>query len=325
MPDKFVNWTNGNLATNEDFNASDYIPVESGENYTRSGPGSTLHRAWYTANKTFIEGSQTSSWPATAPSNAAFIRFSYYLSTQGEVQFEKGNSATTYEPYGYIISKEIRGLGGDIISLKMASLGDSLTAQNKFQSKAISVLSTSYNIDHTNLGIGGTQMGGSSANAFWQDVRINSVPLDSQFVLVMGGTNDWANDRPLGLVDSVDTNDFTGAINKVIEKLITRIPSVKLAFGTPPYSEFIDYASRGWENAFENNNGNTINDYAAKIREVCLAKNIPVVDFNTASAWNSFNITEFMTNDGALLHPNQTGADRMATELIAYIKKAYSG
>lgn len=79
----------------------------------------------------------------------------------------------------------------------------------------------------------------------------------------MGGTNDWANDRPLGLVDSVDTNDFTGAINKVIEKLITRIPSVKLAFGTPPYSEFIDYASRGWENAFENNNGNTINDYAA--------------------------------------------------------------
>ena len=325
-PGNFINWNTGALAVNEDYDASGFMPVQESTQYVKKGGGSTLHRAWYNSSKVFISGDQTSTWPVTSPVGAAFARVTIDAGTADVVQFEAGAAAGDYTHFGWKIKDEVLPpTENEKTPLKFVSFGDSLTAQNKWQTKVLSVLASDYDITHTRLGIGGTQMGGTNENAFWQDVRINAIPLDTQLIIVMGGTNDWANNRALGSVNSTSTDEYAGAMNKVIEKIIARVPGIRIVFGTPPWSEFIDFASRGWSNAYENLNGHTINDYAAKVREVCLAKNLPVVDFNTAAAWNGHNITEFMTNDGALLHPNQTGADRMATELIAYIKKAYSG
>ena len=72
-----------------------------------------------------------------------------------------------------------------------------------------------------NRGIGGTCIGGSGANAMWQDVRINALEKDIDCLLIMGGTNDSAQGVTIGEIsrDNLDTSTFVGAYNVLLSKV----------------------------------------------------------------------------------------------------------
>ena len=85
-----------------------YIEVESSENYYfsgKAGTGLTLRICWYDSSKTFIQRDQGNSF--TAPATAKYARFTLYRSTEitkqvvdgANLQFEKGSTATAYAPY----------------------------------------------------------------------------------------------------------------------------------------------------------------------------------------------------------------------------------
>ena len=113
---KYANWTTGKIETaTSDWCHSDYIPVEVGKKYTYSGGGRRYYGSatrktyfdsycYYDANKAFVSGERLTArkdTTLTIPENVAYIIINFSVSTdaQDEVQFEKGEIATSYTPY----------------------------------------------------------------------------------------------------------------------------------------------------------------------------------------------------------------------------------
>ena len=92
-------------SSGSEWRISAYIRVLAGEKYTISNMNTTASApsvCWYDKNKNYISGqsySGNSQITITIPSNAYYIRFSVILSLIDTAQVEKGQTATTYEPY----------------------------------------------------------------------------------------------------------------------------------------------------------------------------------------------------------------------------------
>ena len=95
---KYVNMGNGNLSTNADFSASDYIEVEPSTSYCFSNFNSGTQGAYYNSSKVFISGIGTK--VSTSPSNAKYMRFGCPSVDVPTMQLQKGKNTTAYEPYG---------------------------------------------------------------------------------------------------------------------------------------------------------------------------------------------------------------------------------
>jgi hypothetical protein len=96
----YVLTTNGTIAANAAYNASDYIPVLPNTNYYFN---KSYHNAFYDSNKNFISGFSTAA--VTSPANAAFVRLSVKPADMDTAQFELGTVATAYTPYSFTLPK----------------------------------------------------------------------------------------------------------------------------------------------------------------------------------------------------------------------------
>ncbi len=95
---KYVNMGNGNLSTNANFSASDYIEVEPSTSYCFSNFNTGTQGAYYDSSKVFISGIGTK--VTTSPSNAKYMRFGCPSVDIPTMQLQKGKNTTAYEPYG---------------------------------------------------------------------------------------------------------------------------------------------------------------------------------------------------------------------------------
>lgn len=97
-----VNEVYGYLSASASYVASDYISVEAGETYYRSGVNvANKYYAWYDADKNFISTTTITSRILTAPANAAYIRLSNKsVTAYYDIQFEKGETPTAFISYG---------------------------------------------------------------------------------------------------------------------------------------------------------------------------------------------------------------------------------
>lgn len=99
-----VNQETGNIHEASAHSVSDWIAIKGGTDYALSCQNVRNFRyCWYDENKTYISGvySDTSKvFILTAPSNAAYIRFSTTDIRGTLIQFEEGSEATAYEEYG---------------------------------------------------------------------------------------------------------------------------------------------------------------------------------------------------------------------------------
>lgn len=114
---RFIANTDGSTGVNASYNATGFVPLDAGDQYTLSYSHA---RAFYDANKVFISGAPNGS-PATftKPVGAAFGRFTVLASLWDTFQVEAGAEATSYEPYRY-------GLRPDLIPDASESSGPQL-------------------------------------------------------------------------------------------------------------------------------------------------------------------------------------------------------
>ena len=94
---KFINETNGELATNAAYACSDFIPVLPNTTYVQS-IYPIGYSAWYDIDGVYISGTATG-YPKTSPANAAFMRISLYTDYIENTQLEVGATATTFAAY----------------------------------------------------------------------------------------------------------------------------------------------------------------------------------------------------------------------------------
>lgn len=94
-----INPDNGELLPETSYISSDYIEVQEGETYFQSGSGDGYYRAFYDMNKKFTSIPTKGIFKITVPVGSKFLRISGRKERFGDWMIEKGDKATSYEPY----------------------------------------------------------------------------------------------------------------------------------------------------------------------------------------------------------------------------------
>lgn len=204
---------------------------------------------------------------------------------------------------------------------KIACLGDSITegvnASGWQWHRYIDQWCKNNGIESTivNLGIGGTSVCTSSyVTAQLQPFvnRLDTIPTDSDVVVIFGGTNDWGNNATLGTIDDTGTSTFYGAYKHILEWLAINRPNAKVMTMTP-LRRYYKGGGTVWVNAqtTPNNKGNLLQDYVRAVKEVSDLYAVPCVDLHNDSGLNPVieAVRTKFIGDG--LHPTAEGNKKM--------------
>ena len=73
--------------------------------------------------------------------------------------------------------------------------------------------------------------------------RLKQIPIDAKLITVMGGVNDWSQNRELGTIDDIENTTIYGALNLIVSYISKNYPQSKSGL----YSEdFEKEAGRRW-------------------------------------------------------------------------------
>lgn len=194
--------------------------------------------------------------------------------------------------------------------------GDSITEQATWQGYLKNELGFTKII---NKGVGGRRLIEMAT-----DKALATITEDFDIMLVMGGTNDWAQDRKIGnptdeLTDEVSGFDSTlyGGLNTLIKKLTTKYLDKRIVFITQIPTKHSSgeafFLKGGSADGVKNSNGDTTADFANATIVACKNNHVPYIDLNCLVGWNKNNIAVYIKNENnAFFHPNDIGGKRIA-------------
>lgn len=140
----------------------------------------------------------------------------------------------------------------DFSDKKIACLGDSITAaanledeENYLSYAYPAVLGELLEADEVyNLGIGGSSIGRYWADAFVE--RYQSIPEDTDIIIVMGGTNDGfcLSEEEFGTLSEREPWTFCGDLDELMRGLKEHYPDAEIYFVTPLPNILQDYLMR---------------------------------------------------------------------------------
>ena len=210
----------------------------------------------------------------------------------------------------------------ELKGIKMAVIGDSIT-----QGVGVTDMNNMYynrikrDCDLRTLyvdGISGTriarQQTPSATPSFDLDFvsRIDAIDIDSDLVVVFGGTNDFGHgDAPFGELSDRTQDTFCGACHILCQKLIQRFPKSQIVYMGPLH--------RITENT-PNQHGKILDDYVAALQTILRKYSIPFLDMMESGgiAPHMPVHKELYMPDG--LHPNDAGHERIANRLKGFLQ-----
>ena len=201
---------------------------------------------------------------------------------------------------------------------KICAYGDSVTEQNKWQG----YVSSYFNCSFYNRGVGGTTVTqvNSSTNHMSGDTRINTIPTDSDVILIFAGHNDWSyaaiNMGNLKTDALSESTSFKSAYALMIKKIQNRCPNAKLITMTPVGGRTEDAATNQDKQFYVRDLCMT--DFALAVKEVSGYYGIPCIDVNANCGINTLNHTTYIAD---LIHPNEAGGKLIANEVINGMKR----
>lgn len=201
---------------------------------------------------------------------------------------------------------------------KICAYGDSVTEQNKWQAYVASYFGCSF----YNRGVGGTTVTqvNSSTNHMSADIRIETIPTDSDVILVFGGHNDWSsasiNMGDIKTDELSESVSFKAAFALMLKKIQTRCPSAKIITMTPVGGRTEEAAINQDKQFYIRDLCMT--DFANAVKEVSAYYGIPCIDINANSGINTLNHTTYIAD---LIHPNVEGGKLIANEVINGLKR----
>jgi lysophospholipase L1-like esterase len=314
-----ISSSTGALSANASYYVSDYIEIKPNTNYITS-VGSTC--ALYDKNKVFISSGAYNNG-VTTPSNAKFMRVSVQVENIDKYQLEEGTTSTAVVKYEKTISpNELPSSLNSMWNGKLLStVGDSLTNTQKWQKTVLEMCGfNNYKV----YGGNGLRVAKTSTDAELGNIAICesvlSVDVNSHYVTVFGGTNDFGANVPIGefeaelAKETADKYTFYGALRSIIEFLGTTLPSARVVFITP--------TPRGSRNT-PNSLGLKLEDYANAVIKICNYYSIPVLDLYRTSGINDITYSYYMepTEGTNYLHYNSTGGTRIGERIASFINK----
>lgn len=209
----------------------------------------------------------------------------------------------------------------------LCTYGDSITAQQTWQDYVQRELGFSKYYNH---GVGGRRL-----MAMATDECLAEITEDFDVMLVMGGANDWTQDRAIGTENDINTDDqtftgtFYGGLNALMKKLTTKYPTKRIIFMTQTPTKNKNgesfFLKKGSADGLKNSNGDTTRDFAKATLNACGNNHVPCVDLNSLVGWNENNISSFVLNeDNMFFHPTSIGGKRMAECISGFLKSIQS-
>ena len=286
---------------------------------------------YYDENKNYLKSitPQTLETPAgivALPQSVTKIKYiRYTFVTEDDAKLSTYWITDQGKPYEndkpYIPSTMIEGMNKTeswYKGKKICAYGDSVTEQNKWQSYVSSYFGCSF----YNKGVGGTTVTqvNSSTNHMSGDTRIETIPTDSDVILVFGGHNDWSSAsinigdiKTDALSESVS---FKSAFALMLKKIQTRCPNAKIITMTPVGGR-TEESSTNQDKQFYIRDL-CMTDFADAVKEVSAYYGIPCIDINANSGINTLNHTTYIAD---LIHPNVEGGKLIANEVINGLKR----
>ena len=170
----------------------------------------------------------------------------------------------------------------------------------------------------TNKGMNGSHVAVKSSRKDSFVERLSQLTKHDLFI-VMGGLNDFLFGSPLGSLGNGDTSTFYGALEAVVNYIITNFPESQLVVFTPMkvnHAKPSDGSSYG--NTFSpNSQGLCEADYVKAVKEICDKYSVRVKDMYTESGISPFNDEQKTAYMGDGLHYLDVGYERLAKTAIA--------
>nr|DAQ19264.1 MAG TPA: hypothetical protein [Caudoviricetes sp.] len=157
---------------------------------------------------------------------------------------------------------------------------------------------------------------------------LSNIDFDTlDWIIVMGGTNDWTSDSPIG--QDTDEGDYTtikGSLRKIVRNLCTRCPNARILLMTEPPRYFQERNRSHFCDVWENGQGNTLTDVINAIIESAGFSHVPIVDLYRKLGWNEFNWDTYYKYQATgiidLTHP-YSGLRYIAEMAMKYIRNCY--
>ena len=358
--DGYVSATSGTVTANESYTTTDYISVVGGK-YLISSSDNAAARwftvAQYDENQSVIVGTNERLSVLRLFDNAAYIRITYNKAERATynnlVLFQStvnGYKANRYEVkqenlirvYEYINEHAVDAdITAEMIAesplygKKVAWYGDSIIKNTWWQN-----LSTMFDMTSTNCGVGGTKVSGTAAASMCQASRINgqyedvtdpntgevtaggvAIPLDAEFIIIGAGTNDWAQNVPLGeknlqydenwdIVENVTT--FYQACHVMFRRLCELRPNAKIIVLGTPFGRMANREAFTNKYGILNNQGLSTLDYGNALCDVAEMWGFYAFRYGTKMGINDNNIASLLDPGGdGHLHPTTPAAKEM--------------
>lgn len=306
---------NGTLQVNTNAFVTDYIEVDYTKTMYAIGGNAITVLILYNESKSMIT-TLVLNWNNDIPqvvnlssyTTCKYIRFSCAISKRYQVilSYEKLNYP--YQNNCYDFTK-IYGLSNFNINHWMGkigdSLGDSITGQGYFQKYTWDLLNLYAFYNH---GIGGSKVTSSDANAMHQDVRINALNENADFITIMGGTNDGAVSIGDISLSNIDTSTYAGALNVIISKLYYKYAHKSISNGVD-YSGIVQTTNAKNIKIFlmtptfvASDTSTRLVNQSECIRELSKLWGLPYVDISGKSGMNLGTI-DYCFGSSDLIHP----------------------
>ena len=202
---------------------------------------------------------------------------------------------------------------------KWVSYGDSITQGGYWQPFVLKRTG----LRLTNAGLGSSCVADAddaTVASFTNTDRIAALPADADVVTIMGGTNDYGHNVPLGSIptsDPYDKTTFIGALCETVRLIQIQCPNALLIImsnvggrGTAGQARTIPH---------RNTIGLASSDYAIAAEQVADFMGTPFIDVHRCGI-TPMNRVLYITDS---VHPNVEGAKLIARKVIAYLTNNY--
>lgn len=202
---------------------------------------------------------------------------------------------------------------------KWVSYGDSITQGRYWQPYVIKRTG----LELTNAGLGSScvaDVDDATVASFTNVDRIAALPADADVVTIMGGTNDYGHNIPLGSIptsDPYDKTTFIGALCETVRLIQTKCPNALLII----MSNVGGRGTAGQARTIPPRNtiGLASSDYALAAEQVADFLGVPFIDVHRCGI-TPMNRVLYMTDS---VHPNVEGAKLIARKVIDYLTNNY--